>query len=210
MGTTNLVTTVVTNSDPLDTVNPQLTATNTFQVVVNGIHNGPSLAPKSDITIDTLTTLIVTNTATDNDIPFTGLTYQLTNSPPGATVDGSGIITWSPTTDQTGTSTITTVVTDDAGTPLSATNSFNVTVNAVTPPTILSIGVTNSAATITWSGTMGHTYRLLFMNIGGTNWTEVPVDMTLTNGPIGTTTNSCGVSSTQEYRISDQHTTVKR
>jgi len=210
VGTTNMVTTVVTNSDPLDTVNPQLTAINTFQVVVNGIHNGPSLSQKSGVTIDAITTLIVTNTATDNDIPFTGLTYQLTNSPAGAMIDGNGIITWSPTTNQTGNSTITTVVTDGAGTPLSATNSFNVTVNAVTPPTILSIAVSNTVSTITWSGTSGHTYRLLFMNIGGTNWTEVPVDITLTNGTTGVTTNSCGPSSMQEYRISDQHTTVKQ
>ena len=127
---------MVTNTDPLDSVNPQLTAINTFQVVVNGIHNGPSLSQKSGVTIDAITTLIVTNTATDNDIPFTGLTYHLVNPPSGALIDGNGIITWSPTTNQTGASTITTVVTDGAGTPLSATNSFNITVNAVTPPVI--------------------------------------------------------------------------
>ena len=209
VGTTNLVMTVVTNSDPFDTINPQLTATSTFQVVVNGIHNGPSLSQKSDITIDTLTTLIVTNTAIDNDVPFTGLSYLLTNAPAGAVIDGGGIITWSPTPAQTGSSTITTVATDGADSPLSATNSFNVIVNPVTPPTILSISVTNAAATVTWSGMAGHTYRLLFMGLGDTNWSEVPVDITLTNGTTGAITNSCGPAS-ELYRVSDEHVTVKQ
>ncbi len=210
-GTTNAITTVVTNSDVFDTVNPHLTATNTFQVVVNGVHNGPSLLAKSDVTINSLTTLIVTNAATDTDIPFTGLTYQLVNPPLGAVIDGTGTISWSPTSAQaSSTNLITTVVVDGTYPPLSATNSFNVVVDPVVPPMILSIDVTNNAAVITWSGTMNHTYRLQFMNLGDTNWTEVPADITLTNGPTGSTTNSCGNAGTEFYRVTDTHVTVSR
>ena len=47
------------------------------------------------------------------------------------------------------------------------------------------------------------------MPIADTNWAEVPVDIVLTNGTTGVITNSCGPSS-QLYRISDQHVTVKQ
>ena len=212
VGTTNTVTTVVTNSDVLDTVNPQLTATNMFQVVVNGIHNGPSLTQPANATINDLTTLIVTNTATDNDIPFTGLSYHLVSPPAGATIDGNGLITWSPTAAQSpSTNLITTVVTDGGTPPLSATNAFTINVGApVTPPMILSIGVTNSVATITWSAVVGHTYRLQFQNPGSTNWTEVPVNITVTNGTTASTTNACSGLTVEFYRVTDTHVTVSQ
>jgi Flp pilus assembly protein TadG len=44
---TNLFTTVVTNTDSFDLVNPHLTATNSFTVTVNAVHNGPSLPAQS-------------------------------------------------------------------------------------------------------------------------------------------------------------------
>jgi hypothetical protein len=211
VGTTNLITTVVTNNDAFDLVNPQLTATNTFKVVVNGTHNGPSLPVQANATINELTTLIVTNTATDNDIPATGLTYQLVSPPAGATIDANGIISWSPTQAQSpSTNLITTVVTDGAASPLSATNSFTIFVSApVTPPVILSIGVTNNVATILWSATAGHTYRLQFKNPGDPGWTEVPVDI-VAPGSTATTTNGCGNTPLLYYRVSDSHETIRR
>jgi hypothetical protein len=210
-GTTNTITTVVTNNDVFDLVNPQLAATNTFTVVVNGLHNGPSFPAQADVTINYLTTLIVTNAATDNDIPLTGLTYQLVAPPTGAAIDGNGTISWSPTAAQApSTNLITTVVVDGASSPMSATNSFNVIVEPVVPPTILSIDVTNESAVITWSATVGHTYRLQFMNLGDTNWTEVPANIVVTNGTTASTTNFCGNATTELYRVTDTHVTVSR
>jgi hypothetical protein len=210
-GTTNTITTVVTNSNVYDTLNPHLTATNTFTLVVNDIHNGPSLPAQTDVTINSLTTLIVTNTATDHDVPLTTLTYQLVNPPTGAVIDNNGTISWSPTSTQApSTNLITTVVADGMYPPLSATNAFNVIVDPVVPPTILSIDVTNNSAVLTWSGTLNHSYRLQFMNLGDTNWTEVPVDMPMTNGTTASITNLCGNGILEFYRITDTHVTVSR
>jgi subtilisin-like proprotein convertase family protein len=69
-------------------------------------------------------TLVVADTATDEN-PAAPLTYRLVNPPAGATINGSGIITWHTTVPMT--VTITAVVTD-AGAGLSATNSFAVVV----------------------------------------------------------------------------------
>ncbi|MFO1477563.1 MAG: hypothetical protein U1F98_13045 [Verrucomicrobiota bacterium] len=79
-----------------------------------------------------LTLLVVTNTATDTDLPASTLNYQLVNPPSGALIDTNGVITWTPTEAQgLGVYTITTIVTDDGVLALSATNSFQVTVNEI-------------------------------------------------------------------------------
>ncbi len=133
---TNVFTTVVTNFDPFALINQHLTATNSFTVTVNAIHNGPSLAVQGNRTIDELTTLAVTNAASDSDIPPLPLNYQLLNSPTNATISASGVITWTPSEAQgPGINTITTVVSDSGG--LSATNSFTLTVNEVNTAPVL-------------------------------------------------------------------------
>jgi len=85
--------------------------------------------------------LVVTNTATGNGVPPLALTYQLVGPPVGALIDSNGVITWIP--DEyygPGTYELWTVVTDDGVPPLSATNSFRVTVNEVnTPPALQSL-----------------------------------------------------------------------
>src|SRR5439155_496992 len=89
----------------------------------------PVLPVQTNRTIAELSALIVTNRATDSDIPANTLTYTLQNPPAGATIDSSGVITWTPTEAQgPSTNTITTVVTDNGVPPLSATNSFTVVV----------------------------------------------------------------------------------
>ncbi len=67
------------------------------------------------------------------------IAYQLVNPPSGATIDGNGVITWTPTEAQgPGTNVITTVATDNSQQPpLTATNSFRVVVNEInTPPAL--------------------------------------------------------------------------
>ena len=92
-------------------------------------NSAPSLTVPTDQTVDELTTLTVTSTATDPD-PDTTLTFSLVSPPSGMTiVPATGVITWTPSEAQgPGTFTITVVVSDDAQTPLSTTNTFNVTV----------------------------------------------------------------------------------
>ena len=98
------------------------------------------MPPQANQTINELTALTVTNTATDTNFPAYVLSYSLPNSPAGATIDGNGIITWTPTEAQgPGTNVLTTVVTDNAVPPKSATNSFTVVVNEVNTAPVLPV-----------------------------------------------------------------------
>ena len=119
-------------------------------VALQGIHNGPALPSQINRSVNELSSLIVTNTAIDNDIPLLPLTYTLavTNLLDNslvlnASIDGNGVITWTPTEAQgPSTNRLTTVVSDGS---LSATNSFTVTVTEVnTAPVVSSLSVTTS------------------------------------------------------------------
>ena len=82
-----------------------------------------------------LTWLVVTNTASDPDLPANALSYSLVNPPDGADIDTNGVITWFPYESQApATYTFTTIVIDynpDAVNTqrFSATNSFQVSVS---------------------------------------------------------------------------------
>ncbi len=131
---TNLITTVV-----IDSGVPPLSATNNFRVVVNEVNSAPVLPLQPNLTMNELTALALTNTATDSDLPANILTYQLLNPPAGALIDTRGVITWIPTEIQgPSTNLFSTVVTDNGTPALSATNSFAVTVIEVNSPPVLS------------------------------------------------------------------------
>ena len=131
-----IITAVVTDNGA-----PPLSATNSFTVTVNEVNTPPfwpaNVPSQTNYIINALSTLTVMNTATDTDIPANPLTYQLISFPAGATIDTDGVITWTPTLAQAGTTNIfTTVVTDTNppavnATSLSATNSFTVTVTTL-------------------------------------------------------------------------------
>src|SRR5208283_1191404 len=93
---TNTVTTVVTNTNPYDLVNPQLTATNSFTVVVSEVNVAPSLPVIPTQTVNELTLLTVTNTASNPNIHSTVVGYGLVNPPSGASINANGVITWTP------------------------------------------------------------------------------------------------------------------
>ena len=59
---------MVTNTDPYDLVNPHLSATNSFTVVVREVNVAPVLPVIPDQTVNELTLLTVTNTATNANI----------------------------------------------------------------------------------------------------------------------------------------------
>ncbi len=131
---TNTITTVVTDDGV-----PPLSATNSFTVIVREVNSRPALPMQADRTIDEMTTMIVTNTASDADVPANVLTYRLVSPPSGVTNDANGVIRWTPGEAQgPSTNTITTVVTDDGSPPLSATNSFTVIVKEVNSAPMLS------------------------------------------------------------------------
>jgi len=77
------------------------------------------------------TSLVITNLATDADVPTNTLTYSLgTNAPVGMTIDpASGVLTWTPGESQgPSTNPITVHVTDNGEPPLGATHLFTITV----------------------------------------------------------------------------------
>src|SRR5204862_4239859 len=97
------------------------------------------LPAQSDRTVSELSTMTVTNTASDADLPANTLTYSLIAAPANATISSSGIVTWTPNESQgPGTNVFTTRVTDNGIPPLSATNSFNVVVTEVNSAPTLS------------------------------------------------------------------------
>ncbi len=203
---TNLFETVVTDFNPWAVNDQHLTATNDFTVVVNAIHNPPVLPAQTNRTMLEQTTLVVTNTATEDDLPTLRLTYELAGAPPGAAIDTNGVITWTPSESQNPTTNaITTVVSDEPlGAGLSATNSFLVYVqvaSAPTPPVIESIAVSDGAATIQWSTLAGHTYRLQYRDdLGATGWLDVLPDVPA-SGPTASATNSVEGSTQRFYRV---------
>jgi hypothetical protein len=138
---TNLFTTVVENTNAWALIARELSATNSFTVVVNAIHSGPTLSlAQTNWAADELTQLLVTNTASDNDTPSLALSYTLLNPPAGASIDTNGIIAWTPDESQgPGTNIITTRVTDSGTPPLSATNRIVVIVNEVNVAPVLPV-----------------------------------------------------------------------
>lgn len=96
----------------------------------SGIFNlAPVLYPQLDRTIYGMTQLVVTNAGKDANSPANRLSYQLAVAPPGATIDTQGTIRWTPGPEAVPSENVfTTVVTDDGTPPMSATNTFKVTV----------------------------------------------------------------------------------
>jgi autotransporter-associated beta strand protein len=125
---TNIIEVVATDNGV-----PPLSATNVFTVTVHEVNVAPSLTVPSDQTIDELTSLNVTNTATDPDLPANTLTFSLGTHPTGMTITpDTGIISWTPTEAQGPSSNLVEVIVTDDGSPvLSATNTFSVIVNEV-------------------------------------------------------------------------------
>ncbi len=182
---------------------PALGDTKTFTVAVTEVNTAPTLAAQPDRTITVLTTLSVTNSATDNDIPANAFSYTLLSAPTNAAIV-NGVISWTPTAGQTGTYTFTTQVTDDGTPPLSDSKSFTVTVNAptnATPPEISSIILNSGSAVITWSSTVGRTYRLQYNDtLEPLSWSNSAPDI-LATGSTASATNSVGSADKRFFRI---------
>ena len=194
---TNIFTTVVSGGS--------LSATNSFLVTVNEVNTAPVLPNQINRTIDVLTTLIVTNTATDSDIPANTLTYALVTAPTSASIDTNGVITWTPVPAQGSTTNLFTTRVTDNGTPnLSATNSYLVFVNPapiIPPPVIESVRLSNGVATVTWCCASNCNYRLQYIeDLSATNWVNVAPDVRAA-GPTATATDTIGFSPRRFYRV---------
>ncbi|MBL9173752.1 MAG: hypothetical protein JNL10_09480, partial [Verrucomicrobiales bacterium] len=143
----------------IDSGTPALSATNSFVIAVSETNAPPVFQPIADATIDELTLLSFSITATDSDLPVNSFTYGLVSGPSGLGVSAAGLVTWTPTEAQGPSTNVVLVKATDNGTPQrSVTNQFTVIVREVnTAPTTVSLGVltldelTPLSATVTGS-----------------------------------------------------------
>ncbi|PYK97525.1 MAG: hypothetical protein DME19_15985 [Verrucomicrobia bacterium] len=178
--------------------------TSSFAVLnVIDVNAAPVLPNIDPQTVDEMTLLTVTNTATESNSRST-VGYTLANAPDGASVDADGVITWTPTGAQApGTYTITTVaistnLLDPINPQLSATNTFTVIVREV-PPVLNLPALTGTNLTLTWVSVPEKQYRIEYApDLSGTAWTPL-ADITAT----GTTASATDVITTTNrfYRL---------
>jgi glucuronoarabinoxylan endo-1,4-beta-xylanase len=126
-------------------------------------NTAPTLASVPDQNINAGVTLVITNTASDPDVPAQVLTFSLITSPPGSTLNSSnGIFTWRPPVNQADTTNAVTVSVTDSGSPaLGDINSFLVAVNPLEPPAFSSITAGDGQITLVINGDFGPDYSLL-------------------------------------------------
>ncbi len=209
---TNLVTVVVTNSNPYDLVNPKLTTTNQFTVVVREVNAAPVLSTVTTQIVNELTLLTLTNAASEANIHST-LGYALVGAPPGMSINSNGVVTWTPQQTQSpATNLITTIVTnrnpyDLVNPSLSATNQFTVIVREVNVapvlPSIVTQNVTESnLLTVVETASESNLHSTLAYSLvsapagmsisasGVITWTPTDAQKSTTNTIIAAVTNS--------------------
>ncbi len=184
-----------------DSGSPALSDAKTFTVTVNEVNSAPVLSPIANRTIHQGTTLVVTNSATDSDLPANTLTFSLVSPPAGATIgSASGILTWTPDATYVNTSSNITVRVTDNGIPnLSDSKSF--LVNIVPRPLIQSIVVSNNIVTLTWSSIAGQTYRVRYASdLGSASWNDLLPDVQA-SGATASKTDSSAPLDQRFYRV---------
>ena len=140
------------------TDNTTQTGSTVVAITVNEVNEPPTVVPVADQIIDEGSSLAFTVTATDPDAPANALTYILEpGAPAGATITPTGDFEWTPAeADGPGSATVTVRVTDDGTPALSATDSFDITINeANAPPVLASIGdqLINEETTLNFTAT---------------------------------------------------------
>ena len=164
-------------------------------------NNAPTLTPVSDATVNVGVTVTSPNVAADLDVPVQTLVFSLLSGP-GSVGSGSGIFTWRPQVTDSETTNVIKVVVTDNGTPnLSATNSFTVTVNSLTEPSVGEPVYAGGQFSLTVNGQVGPDYALqVSSDLASGVWTT----LLTTNSPPSPFTfedPSAGAQPMQFYRI---------
>ena len=122
----------------------------------------PVLAAIPNQTIFAGQTLLITNLASDPNVPPLPLTFSLLNPPAGASINtNSGVFTWRPAIAQSPSmQTVSVVVSDNETPPLSATQSFNVTVIQPAAPILTAASITNGRLGFWINGDTGPDYTI--------------------------------------------------
>ncbi|MEK7677597.1 MAG: putative Ig domain-containing protein, partial [Verrucomicrobiota bacterium] len=115
-----------------DNGTPGLSATQSFQIVVNEVNVAPVLVDPPDTNINEGVAWTYQLSASDADQPANTLTFALVSGPTGLGVSPAGLVNWTPSEAQgPGTYSVTVQVTDNGTPGLSATQSFQIVVNEV-------------------------------------------------------------------------------
>ncbi len=149
-------------------------STNSSQVSAMPTNQPPVLAAIPNQSILAGRTLLVTNLASDPNTPALPLTFSLPSPPTGASINAnSGLITWRPTIAQSSTTpTVAVVVSDNSAPPLTATQSFTVTVTQPATPTLNAASPTNGQFGFWINGDTGPDYTIQ-TSTNLTSWVSV-------------------------------------
>lgn len=156
----------VTNRAPfryLRYIGPANGFCNVAEVEFWGASNtAPTLEAIDNQTIGVGAMLLLTNTATDAEVPPQALTYSLLAAPTNAAIDpNGGLLTWRPLTTQANTTNAFTVMVADNGTPgLSATRSFTVVVTNLVRPRVSKVSASGARLTLQVEGDRGPDYQV--------------------------------------------------
>ena len=134
----------------IDNGSPSSNDFETIAVTVKEVNVAPVLAAISTQTINELSSLNVSASATDADVPANSITYSLeTGAPAGMTINSSsGAITWTTTeADGPGTYPVTVRATDNGSPALFARTTFNVVVNELNITPVLNVNTTVTTTT---------------------------------------------------------------
>ncbi len=153
----------------------------------------PTLTSVPDQTINAGATLVTTNSAYDPGVPPQSLTFSLVGAPANASLSTNNgtnaVFTWRPLVSQANTTnTVTIKVTDNGSPPLSASQSFTITVNPLGQPTVSSIAASAGEISLVVDGPTGPDYSLLastnlidWQTIFTTNSPTLPITLVDTN-----------------------------
>ena len=117
---------------------PPVTVIAAYQIVVKEVNQPPVWSAMPDLAVDEETPLEWNLEADDPDLPPQALTFRLVSGPDGLLVSSEGALLWTPgEADGPSEVSVTVAVDDDGGPPLSATNTFRITVREVNRPPLL-------------------------------------------------------------------------
>ncbi len=197
-----------------DDGSPSLCDEETITITVNEVNVAPVLEEIGNKTVDELTELTFTASATDGDIPANTLTFSLTGAPEGASINSStGVFSWIPTEAQgPGSYTVTVQVCDDGSPSLCDEETITITVNEVnTAPTISCPGnildnTDGDVCTALVSGIATPTYSDPDDNIVSVTWTMngATTDVSQQTGINILTSHTFNIGTTTvTYRVTD-------
>lgn len=140
----------------------QLAVTQRFHLIVRPVNDAPVLAALANRALGVGQWLVVTNRATDVDLPAQPLTFSLAVAPAGAVVGATnGLLTWRPTVAQAGTGHLFQVRVADGGMPvLTATRQFTAVVHAFAAPVMAPPTVAGGRLLLAIDGDAGPDYAV--------------------------------------------------